>query len=131
MKTDVIAIEVAQKEVEKWLDFKKVDDDKRADNAEGINALAKAVSKGYLRLNENHEFIQTLKFPIGDLKELKYKPRLKMNEIHVKSTNVKAGDANGLITAYICALTDTNSGIIKEIDTEDNRVAQQIAIFFL
>ena len=131
MKTDVIAIEVAQKEVEKWLDFKKVDEDKRADNAEGINALAKSVSKGYLRLNENHEFIQTLKFPIGDLKELKYKPRLKMNEIHVKSTNVKAGDANGLITAYICALTDTNSGLIKEIDTEDNRIAQQIAIFFL
>ena len=62
---------------------------------------------------------------------LKFKPRLKMGEIQSKSQNLKAGDTFALITAYICALTKINSGIIKEMDSEDYKIAQSVVIFFL
>lgn len=127
----------AKKEVNKWLDFKKVDQEKRDENTDNIDALAKAISVGYLVMDKDFNLIQTLKFPMQDqdgkdsFTTLKFKPRLKMGEIQSKSQNLKAGDTFALITAYICALTKINSGIIKEMDSEDYKIAQSVVIFFL
>jgi len=130
-----VSKEVANKEVEKWLDYKKVDEVKRTDSVDSIEALAKAIESGNLSFDsKEHVFKQKLKWPIGEgeaIKELIYKARLTMNDVHLRTKNVKSGDAHGLITAYICALTEQNSGVIGCLDTEDNRIAQSIATFFL
>lgn len=137
MEKQKISTELAIKEVHKWLDFKKVDEKKREDSKDNIEALAHSISMGYLSLDKDFNFIQKLKFPIeADDKsivasELKYKPRLKMAEIESKTANIKATEFTALIRAYVSALTESNSGIIKQLDTEDNKVAQSIAIFFL
>ena len=132
-----VNLDQAKKEVNKWLDFKKVDQEKREENADNIDALAKAISVGYLVLDKDFNFIQELKFPIEDSDgqpvqtQLKFKPRLKMGDIQNKTQNLKAGDTFALITAYICALTNINSGIIKLMDSEDYKIAQSVVIFFL
>jgi len=130
-----VSKEVALKEVNKWLDYKKVDETKRSESSDAIEAIAKCIEAGHLSYSsKDNTFVQTLKWPIGadsSIKELTYKARLSMNDVHVRTKNVKSGDAHGLITAYICALTEQNSGLIGGLDTEDNRVAQSIATFFL
>lgn len=135
MESKKVSPEVAEKEVNKWLDHKKVDENKRASNSDNIAALKLAIEEGYLTYDSKENiFVQKLKFPIGDgesIKEFKYKSRLKMSEVQTRTKNVKASDAFGMVTAYICALTGQNSGLVSELDTEDHRVAQSIAVFFL
>lgn len=130
-----ISKEIALKEVNSWLDYKKVDESKRAESEDSIEALARAIESGNLSYNsEENKLTQNLKWPIGEggaIKSLTYKSRLSMNDVHIRTKNVKSNDAHGLITAYICALTQQNSGVIGALDTEDNRVAQSIASFFL
>jgi hypothetical protein len=130
-----VSIDAATKEVEAWLDYKKVDSEKRAASSDNIEGLAKAISSGSLRYNpKDNTFTQSLKWPIGEdspINELTYKSRLSMKDVTIRTKNVNSGDAFGLIQAYVCALTGQNSGIIGCLDTEDNRTAQSIASFFL
>lgn len=129
-----VSQEVALKEVTKWLDFKKVDTKKRETNEDSINTMVDAIMAGNLVLDKEFNFIQTLKFPVGadeSIKTFKYKPRVSVSAIETKMQNVKGTNSMGLIGAYVSAITDLNSGVVKLLDTEDNRVAQAIATFFL
>jgi len=132
-----VNLETARKEVMKWLDFKKVDREKIEDSEDNIVALAKGICSGYLVLDKDCNFIQKLKFPILDddgnpfTTELKMKPRLRMGEIEDKSQNLPAGNTFALIRAYVSALTNINSEIIKKMDSEDQKIAQSVVIFFL
>ena len=130
-----VSKEVAVKEIQKWLDYKQVDELKVEENQTSIDTLVYAIQTGHLSFNSKDNMLtQKLKFPIGNettIDVLVYKPRLKMSEVHLRTQNVKSNDTFGLITAYVCALTGQNSGLINEIETEDNRIAQAIAIFFL
>ena len=131
---DKVTKEVALKEVNKWLDFKKVSEKKREENDDAIESLADAIVEGVLVLKSDKRFVQTLLFPIGDegaIKTLTYKPRIKMSEVEARSQKVKPGDTQGIIRGYICALTEQAAAIIKELDTEDNRISRSIATFFL
>jgi hypothetical protein len=132
-----VSLDQAKKEVKKWLDFKKVDQEKIDENEENVDALAKAISVGHLVMDKDFNLIQEMKFAVNDsegkpfLTQLKFKPRLKMGDIQNKTQSLKAGDTFALITAYISALTNTNSGLIKEMDSEDYKIAQSVVIFFL
>ncbi len=128
-----IAKEVAQKEVNSWLEFKKVDQTKIDDSEEVIEALVNGFINGYLTLSKETMVINhKLKFPVLKTTELNYKPRVKMSEIDAKTQNQKSGGGtNKILRPYICAVTETNSAVIAELDTEDNRIATGIATFFL
>jgi len=131
---DKVTKEVALKEVKKWLDYKKYNNKKREENEDAIEHLAECIVEGTLVLKPDFVFEHTLIFPVGEgdmISKLSYKPRLKMSEIEAKSAKIKASNTQALVRSYICALTETASGIIKDLDTEDNRVAQSIATFFL
>lgn len=133
-KDDKVTKEVALKEVKKWLDFKRCNQKKREEHDDAIEYLADSIVQGILILTKDMIFKHTLIFPVGEegmIKEISYKPRLKMSEIEAKSGNLKSGNTQALIRSYVCALTDQATGIIKELDTEDNRIAQSIATFFL
>ena len=130
----VVDLETAKKEVEKWLDFKRVRDSKRKSNADTIEALAEAVSEGQLVLNEDHTLTHNLDVPTeGEVPvtQLTYKPRLTVQDTHSKMKGVKANDVDGRIIALVSALCGKPTGIIGRLDTADYSVSQNVALFFL
>lgn len=131
-----VSKEVAEKEVNSWLKHKKLDDEQIEDKKDVIKLLVSSIVSGCLILDKKtFVFTQILKFPIGNdesIKELKFKPRMKVSEIDAKSQNQKSGGGtNKVLRPYVCALTEQNSAIIAELDTEDNRIATAIGTFFL
>lgn len=130
----VVAVEVAQKDIDKWLDFKKVSPSKRERLKDNIEALVEAVCSGSLVVTEKHELEQTLIFPFegeAPTAKLIYKPRLNVGQISDKLKGVKSTDLKGFLAAYISALTDQPMALCKRLDTEDNSLAENIAVFFL
>lgn len=127
--------EQAAKEVENWLNYKKVSNKEKDVNADTIEQLADAVSGGILSLDpKEFVFKHKLLFPVGNeeiTKEISYKPRLNDRMLVTHLKGVKSNDADGRLTAYICALTDQPKHIIKELDTADKKISMAIAIFFL
>lgn len=127
--------ETAEAEINSWLDYKKINEKKRENYKDNISALVDAVCDGILSVNpDTKELIQTLNFPIGDemkVSKLEFKPRLTVGSVQSHLNGVKATDADGRIIAYVAALTSQPKELIKKLDTEDNSVAQSIAIFFL
>lgn len=127
--------ESAEAEVNSWLDYKKISDKKRESYKDNIESLIDAMVEGILTLDDKEKVItQGLKFPIGEemkVSELKYRPRITVGMVQAHMAGVKATDADGRITAYVAALTSQPKELIKKLDTEDNAVAQSIAIFFL
>lgn len=130
-----VAIEVAKSDIEAWLDHKKITDKKREAYESNIETLTDAIVDGYLVHNsQDHTLEHTLKFSFGTemkVEKLTYIPRLNMQRLKPYLTGVKSTDADGRITAYICALTGKAKGIIEQLDSEDLTIAQAVAIFFL
>lgn len=129
-----VSRDVAEKEITKWLDFKRVNDKKRETQSDSVDVLIDAVADGFLTLNDNHTLVHNLIFPIeGELpvRELEYKPRLKVSTVHTHLNGVKSSDADGRVCAYVAALTSRPKDVIKGLDTEDYSISQSIAVFFL
>ena len=67
--------EKALEEVERWLDFKGVKDSKREKSKDLIDILVDAVCDGFLVLDTDHCWIQSLTFPLENeqpVRTLKY-----------------------------------------------------------
>lgn len=130
-----VAREAAEKEINSWLDYKKVSASKRESYKDQIDLLIDAMIEGSLQLNEDTKVLtQVLSEPLGKdgaVKSLDYKPRLKVSSVHNHMKGVKATDADGRVLAHVCALTSTVSELIKDMYTEDYSVSQAIALFFL
>lgn len=124
--------ELAYKEVKAWLDYKKVPSRTRESNLDSIELLEDMICEGHLTIDQtDFKITHKLLFPIGEEKELVYVPRLNDLMLDKPMKGVKSNDANGMLRAYVCALTDQNSGIIKAMDSQDKKVAMAIAVFFL
>jgi hypothetical protein len=129
-----ISREIAEKEVLTWLDFKKVSEKKREGYKDAIETLNDAVCEGKMIVEADHSLKQILLWPTegeSPMKELTYKPRLKVHEIHSKLDQVKGTSGDARIMAYVSALTTVPMAVIKQLDSEDYNVAQSVAIFFL
>lgn len=129
-----VAIEQAEAEVTKWLDYKKISEDDRVDQADDIQTLVKAISSGVLVMDADCNLIHKLKFPLDGempITELKYKPRIKVASVHSHLQGIKSSDGDGRLCAYVAALASQPKDVIKALDTEDYRVGRAIAIFFL
>ena len=128
-----VSEELATKEVSKWLDFKNVSERKRnkKETKAQIETITDAICDGDLVL------VQTLRNPVKTnddkvlLSEMKFKPRLLLEDVESKLINVKADNMIGMLAAYTSALTGVNAGLTKKIDTDDNKTAQAIVMFFL
>lgn len=132
-----ISREVAQAEVEKWLDYKRVNSKKRETYEDNIETLVESITNGFLTLGEDHVFQHSLKFPITNsdgettVSTLEYKPRIKVSEIQKYMQGIKPTDGDGRVAGLIAALTGKTKAIVKDMDTEDYTISQAIAIFFL
>lgn len=131
-----VSREVAVSEVNRWLDAKKLSDKKRESKAANIEMLVDSIEEGVLYLNEDNVFVHVLKFPIEStdgkvaFDKFEYKLRINMALLNMHLAGVKSDDADGRMVAFISALTAKPKDIVKKLDTEDNSVAQAIAVFF-
>ena len=130
-------IEEATQEVSKWLDCKKINEKKRDVYASQIETLVDGFVDGILELDsETKKITHNLKFPLEDDKgvatvsKIVYKPRMRVSEPYAYLQGVKSSDADGRVNAYIAALTEQSTGIIKKLDTEDYAIASSIVVFF-
>ena len=132
--SEVVNIDSATAEIDKWLDHKRINEKKREDQKSTIDSLIDAVRFGMLTVDEDFNLVQKLYFPIGnnqEVEELKYKPRIGVGTVHRHLKGLKADDADGRLAAYVAALTNSTKAQIAALDTEDYGVGQSIAIFFL
>ena len=123
--------ETATAEIEKWLDAKKISQNKRTSLQDVESELMDAICDGYLELDEETmEWKHTLKFPLENVKDLKYAPRVNAGKIEAKTRTIKPDDLQGRIRAYISVITDQPNGIIAALDTADHSIASSIASYF-
>ena len=131
---EILNIELAMQEIERWLDYKKVSPRKREANKDSIDILADAVSTGNLVLKEDCTLVQTLNFPISSEKKtevLEFKPRLQMKSVYQHLQGVKPSDIDARLYAYAAALTGNPKELIKNLETSDYEVVSAIVVFFI
>ena len=132
-----VPYETAEKEINSWLDNKKIGASKRVAKKDNIETLINALSDGDLLLDpKTFELTQLLKFPLKADKEigltqLKYKSRLSTAQVGAALKSAKMNDAYGIVAAIISVLTNEMIPSVNEFDTEDFGVASAIASFFL
>lgn len=130
-----ITEELAIKEVEKWLDYKRVSDKKREESESQIETMVSAIMEGDLVVSESgNKLTHNLRFPIGnneEIKTLSYKARLSVKDRNRSLKGIKPTDTPEYILGHISALSDQNKALISEMDTEDHNIAQSIALFFM
>lgn len=137
MKKNIIVEETAIQDFERWLDYKKVKNKKRADNKEQEEVIVDAIMDGSLIVEKDCYIEFKLDFPLENEKNeptfesFKFKPRIKVFELNSKLKGVKSSDVDGRIVAYIAAVTGQNAGIIKKLDTQDYNICQAVIMYFL
>jgi len=123
--------ELAIEEIKKWLDFKRILPKEREEKQPQTDILVDAMQSGSLILNEDHSLTQILRFELETVKELTYKARLTVGEINAKLRGIDSSKAHDLLVAYVSVATGSPMGIIKQLDSNDYKVAQAINMFFL
>ena len=130
-----VNIDTATNQINLWLDYKKVRDNKRVAYKQSIETLIGAVQEGSLTLDEEtHELEYELLFPIQSeitTTHFKFKPRLKIQNVNARLKNIKPTDADGRVLAYISALTGYPTALIESLETEDYDICQAITVFFM
>jgi hypothetical protein len=130
-----VAIEVAEKEVTAWLDYKRVKESVREEKKEAIAELVKCVSDGDLVINQDtFEIEHALLFPIENeisTTKLFYKPRVNADKIQVALKGIKSDDLHGMLLAYGAAISNNPKKLIAALDTEDYKIMQKVAVFFM
>ena len=128
-----VSKEVAEKDINAWLDYKNVKATKRESFKAQIDLLTESIQSGEVEVDDKTFTItQKLNTPIEGLgiTELTYKPRLSVGEMRRGATNVKPMDFVGNVVANIATATGKGMSVIDKMDSADYDVAQAIAVFF-
>jgi len=132
-----VSREVAETEIEKWLDYKCIKPRTRENLELAIDMLIDGIEDGDLILEKNNNLILKLMLPIQNsegektVENLTFTPRINVGEVHKKLKNVDNDDAEGRLIAYVSQLTGQPTAVIEKFDTVDFKLAQAIATFFL
>lgn len=126
-----VSQEVAEREVNEWLDFKRIKTSRRKDLEDQIEGLVNLVMEGDMVILEDKTIELALGQPLDSKSKLTFKPRLSLREVQPRLREVKPGDADGRLMAYICALTGESMGVLGLMDTVDYTACTNIAVFFL
>lgn len=129
--------QTAVQDFERWLTFKRISDNKRADSQDQEEIIVEAIESGKATIDDDCVIKFKLEFPVENqngektLLELNFMPRLKVKILNKYLKGVKANDADGRILSHIAALTATNPRLIEELDTTDYNFCQSIVMYFL
>ncbi len=127
--------EVAQSEINNWLDKRRVFQSQKEQNKASIDLLADAIVEGCLTYDPpSGKLTQKFLFPLGDggvTKEIVWGLRLnqRMQNPHMKGVDIQ--DIEGRFAAMTAALTDSSKSLYMEMDAADSRIAKAILVFFL
>ena len=128
---NAVSHEVAEKEVNKWLDFRRVRKKKREENESSIKDMIEAFEEGILSLDEKTNVIkQALIFETAGKKVFSFKPTMTVGEGQRRLKGIKAGEHQLMLSAYVAELTGEASEIIRQMNTEDYGISRTIAGFF-
>lgn len=133
MAVEKVNADVARKDIESWLDSKKVRQSRREGRDIQIEDLIAAIQEGVLMYDDKtHVLTHTLINPPEDapVKEMKYKHRIRPIDVEPYLKGVSPTDADGRVRAWIQALTGQPMNVVRKLDTEDYSLAQSIALFF-
>lgn len=132
---ELVTKEVAVKEVESWLDYRRVKASQRETYKAQIGTLVEGVQFGDITIDaEKHTITQAMQFPEATkslFTSLTYQPRISIGDLQKHTTNVKATDFEGKVVAYMAALTGQGMSGISKMDSEDYKIGQAIALFFM
>lgn len=138
-----VSREIAQEEVEAWMDAKKVGAAKRDSDLyrEAKEALINGVMYGRLSFNtETGQLTQYLDFPLElkdkqgntleTISKLPIRNRISEDDISAK---LKGKDHDGLniLRAYAAAITSQPMAVIGRLDSEDSSLLKSVASFFM
>jgi len=131
--------EVAQADVNRWLEAAKIDFDEPEDGQESeilkeLKPLVNSVMKGRVMVSEDGVITQVLDFPVGEEKkitEITFKNRVTAGEIQRKMSAMKidAKDTVGRLMVFVSVLTNVNYALVAKMDTKDYSTASYIASF--
>lgn len=130
--------EVAEAEVNAWLDAKRIQPSHREGLKEQIEVLVDSFMDGVLVRDEaTNELVHTLIWPLdkGEVKveSIKYKARINDEQIAksgvMKGISPKDGDLR--MSAYTSAITGQPRSVIQMLDSIDKRISLAITLFFL
>ena len=135
MKNAVMPLEQAVNEINGWLDYKRIEESDRATYSEQINKLADKIAKGVLSIDQDKIMTMCLAFPVEvagtPVETIAIKPRVTTKEVKDKSMNVRAGDADGRLLAYVAASTGLQQQVIDKLDMLDFNLLNIIMVFFM
>lgn len=131
----IISEDIAKKEVEGWLKFKRIPEAYIKGSSSYINGIAISVMEGIFTIDPTtNEITHKLLFPIGtgefQITELKYKPRLGVNTIQSAIAGLSLTDLTGRTIGTIAAMCGRPRTEIGGMDSEDFRAASDVAAFF-
>lgn len=134
---DFVSREVAEADINKWLDANKVRKSVRVKYADTINVMIEAVEDGMLLVLSDCSLQHVLMFPIetedGNIvcRDLAYKLRFKVADLSAQLNQLNASNPVEVTQAYVCALTGQAKAIIGKMDIRDYKLAQCVASFFM
>ena len=130
-----VSEEVAEQDINLWLEARKTSDTKRKSMESSIKEMINYVIEGKIIVKEDGSLKQILDFPIGDevrITELDFKNRISVGDIQKRMTGNKiaSGDIDGRLMVYACALTGKAFAQISNMDSSDYSVTSTVASFF-
>jgi hypothetical protein len=126
----VVEQEAAEKEVERYLDKRKVFPKQRERLTPAFDAVVEAMMFGYLTIDEEGVITQKLIEPIGDLTEIQYKFRVDPATINKAISALKVENLTNRLMVYIKSHSGLLEAIINKLENKDRNIADACAYFF-
>lgn len=131
-----VSKEVAQKEVNNWLDLMDITKENRQtpDVVIFVDSLIESVQKGHLVFNDDETVTQILKQPLADgkTKEIKYDFRFEIGEFNKATKGISSMDSVDWSIARL-ALSSVDKlpkAFFEKLKRTDFNVAKAMTIFF-
>ena len=131
----LVTKEIADKEVNAWLEWKRVPEAYIKGSQMYVNGISIAIQEGSFIIDpDTKEITHKLKWPIGsgefEIKELKYKARLGVSVISQNIAGIPITNLTDRTLGIIAALCGRPRTEIAPMDSEDFRAASDVAAFF-
>lgn len=127
-----VSLKIATEEFERWFESKKLGDSYRKETYETIEKqMIDSICDGSFVINEDNSIKMNLSFPITEpfqVSELTFVNRIQTGKLQARTKIAKTQEDKLLFT--IAALTDTEGGIIRALDSSDFSKAGAIASYF-
>lgn len=131
---EVVSREVAENEVNAWLDYIHVRKSQRESEFAKvyINHIVESVMEGSLIFNEDKTITQKLLTPLGEgaTKEIVYNSRFEVGKMIDIMAGVKSSDEASKVIAILSLLSGKPIAVFKKLERSDYVIAEKITLFF-